>query len=165
MKIMRNFFMLFCMICSLNAAEVEPSELTIEWLRKMPRATLQSEDIINLLSGSSVSSNGRGWKLFGTSFIGHIGRIAEATEIATSDDLDFNWLFYVTTKDGQQILVLHKLVRSFMEDNRLLIFTPVSDDFVANPWVHATTVSPSKDKDEEPPLHLIKLFEPFLKRK
>ena len=165
MKVMRKFFMLFCMISALNGAEVDPSELTIEWLRKMPKATLQSADIINLLSGSSVSSNGRGWALFGTSFVGNIGRIIEATEIPTSDARDFSWLFYVTIKDGQQILVLHKIFQSFMGDDDLLIFTPVSDDFVANPWVRATTISSSEDKGEEPPPHLIELFEFFLNRK
>lgn len=165
MTLIKKLLVLLFTASALNAAEAAPSELTIEWLRKMPNATLQSADIINLLSGSSISNNERSWKLFGTSFVGDIGRIQEATQISARDVEDFRWLFYVTTNGGQQILVLHKMFRSFMGDDDLLISIPVSDDFADNPWVRATTISPSEDKDEEPPLQLIKLFEPFLNRK
>lgn len=165
MKVIKKLFVLLCTVSALNAAEIEPSELTIEWLRKMPNATLHSEDIINLLSGSSLSRNGRVWALFDTSFVGNIARIIQATEIPARDAKDLSWMFYVTTKGEQKILVLHKMFQSFMGDDDLLIFTPVSDDFLANPWVQATTISPSEDKDKEPPLHLDKLFEPFLNRK
>lgn len=163
MRIIQKLFMMLCLISAVSAADAEGEELNIQSLRAMPNIALQSDEIINLLSGSSskVGRNGRAWTLLETSFTGDVGRIDKAKEISTSSD--FDWLFYVTTKkDGHPILVLQKMFNAGVWDELLLISTPVTDDFADNPWVKATTISGElTDTDTQ---MLIKLFEPFMRK-
>lgn len=151
----------------MRAASAEVDVLTVENLRAMPKVFLQSEDIVNLLSGGSVGIKGRSWSLVGTSFPAEdVGRIYKAAEIFESKELDFDWLFYVKESDGKQVLILHKMFRpdgvctSF--DERMLVSTPVTEDFADNPWVRATTVC--GEESEENYANIQQLFKPFMRK-
>lgn len=165
MKIIKAIVVLLCVQGSLLGASAEV--LTAENLRAMPKVFLQSEDIVNLLSGGSVGIKGRSWSLVGTSFPTEgVGRICRTAEIFESKELNFNWLFYVKENEGKQVLGLHKMFRpegvctSF--DERLLISTPVTDDFADNPWVRATTVC--GEASAESFANIKQLFKPHIKK-
>lgn len=160
MRRILNLCVLVFSVGVLNAAST--AALNIENLRGVPHIKLQTEDIVNLLGGSTVVRKGIVWSLFGTSFVGGVGHISDANEISDSKELDFDWLFYVKESDGKQVLVLHKMFNTYMGDERLLISTPVTDDFADNPWVRATTVC--GEESEENFANIKQLFKPFMRK-
>jgi hypothetical protein len=157
MKIIQKLFMMLSFVSVLNAASSE--DLTAENLRAIPQIKLTAEDIVKLLNGSRVSC----WSLFDTSLpLNRRHIIREAVEVSISADFEESWLFYVTEKSGQQVLILKKLINTFMGDDMLLISTPITDDFAGNPWVSATTID--GDISDVAAANLTKLFEPFMRK-
>lgn len=160
MNIIKVIVVLLCVQGGLRAAST--AALNIENLRGVPHIKLQTEDIVNLLGGSTVVRKGIVWSLFGTSFVGGVGHISYANEISDSKELDFDWLFYVKECDGKHVLILHKMFNTYMGDERLLISTPVTDDIADNPWVRATTVC--EEDSAEGFANIKQLFKPFMRK-